>query len=201
MTTASATTDLLMTVAPKAPSATVSALLAGDVLNKAMAEFGITTPQRVAAFLAQIAHETGQFQWLEELWGPTPQQRKYEPPSKLAKQLGNTAKGDGKRYKGRGPIQITGRANYRKYGAKLGLPLEDKPELAAQPAHGARIAACYWRDHGLNELADANTLAAFQQITKGINGGLNGLADRVDRWEAAKQFFGIEAPNGADEIS
>ena len=197
MTTASATTDLLMTVAPKAPSATVSAFLAGDVLNKAMAEFDITTPQRVTAFIAQIAHETGQFQWLEELWGPTPAQLRYD---RRGNKLGNQP-GDGKRYKGRGPIQITGRSNYRKYGAKLGLRLEDKPELAAQPAHGARIAACYWRDHGLNELADANTLAAFQQITKGINGGLNGLADRVDRWEAAKQFFGIEAPNGADEIS
>ena len=170
------------------------------MLNKAMVEFGITTPQRVAAFIAQIAHETGQLQWLEEIWGPTTAQTRYDPPTALAKRLGNIEPGDGKRYKGRGPIQITGRANYRKYGAKLGLPLEAQPELAAQPAHGARIAACYWRDHGLNELADANTLAAFQQITRKINGGLNGFADRVERWEMAKQFFGIETPGGAEEM-
>ena len=85
-------------------------------LNHAMDMFEINSPMREAAFLAQIAHESGELKFFEEIWGPTAAQRRYEPPSDLAKRLGNTQKGDGRRYKGRGPIQITGRFNYRKYG-------------------------------------------------------------------------------------
>ena len=78
-----------------------------------MTEFAIESPARMAAFIAQLAHESGQFRFMEEIWGPTPAQQRYEPPSSLATDLGNTDAGDGKRFKGRGPIQITGRANYR----------------------------------------------------------------------------------------
>src|SRR3954465_5080236 len=85
-------------------------------LAAAMTEFAIGTPARAAAFLAQIAHESGQLRFMEEIWGPTPAQGRYEPLSPLATGLGNTTLGDGKRFKGRGPIQLTGRANYQRFG-------------------------------------------------------------------------------------
>jgi putative chitinase len=89
--------------------------------------------------------------------------------------LGNTQPGDGPRYKGRGIIQLTGRLNYRVYGAALGLDLENNPQLAAVPENAVRIACEYWRRNNLNQLADADNLEA---ITRRINGGVNGLADR-----------------------
>lgn len=145
-------------------------------LREAMQRFGIDRNlRRAAAFIAQVGHESGQFRWMEEIWGPTAQQRRYEPPSPLAKRLGNTQRGDGMRYKGRGPIQLTGRANYRAYGTLLGLDLEDAPEQAATPAVGLAIAGLYWQRNGLNELADANDFIA---ITRRINGGTNGLEER-----------------------
>jgi predicted chitinase len=88
-----------------------------------MTEFAIDAPPRAAAFLAQLAHESGQLRFMEEIWGPTGQQLRYEPASSLATSLGNTQAGDGKRFKGRGPIQITGRANYQRFGTLLGADL------------------------------------------------------------------------------
>ena len=95
----------------------------------------------LAAFLAQVAHESGNFRYIREIWGPTPDQKGYEG----RRDLGNTQPGDGKRYMGRGYIQITGRANYRRYGKKLGIDLENNPELAEQPDIAARIAVEYWK--------------------------------------------------------
>jgi putative chitinase len=148
-------------------------------LNEAMEEFEIDTPLRQAAFLAQIAHESGELRWVREIWGPTPAQKRYEG----RKDLGNTQPGDGRKYLGRGPIQITGRANYVKYGKLLGIPLEDQPVLAESFQEGFRIAACFWKTHGLNEKADAGD---FRGITKAINGGYNGLADRLKYYGWAK---------------
>lgn len=107
--------------------------------------------------------------------------------------LGNTVAGDGSRYRGRGPIQITGRANYLRFGVKLDLDLINDPELLEEPEHGFRAAACYWKERGLNELADKNTPEAFRKITKRINGGFNGLDDRRRYWELAKTALGIGA--------
>ena len=148
-------------------------------LRKAMLERGITTPQRAAAFLAQLGHESLSLRFFEEIWGPTQAQLGYEGRA----DLGNTHKGDGKRYKGRGPIQLTGRANYRKYGGLLGLPLEEKPEMAAKPNVGFRTAALFWQQIGANALADAGN---FREITRRINGGFNGLDDRQRRLATIK---------------
>ena len=146
-------------------------------IQAAMDEFEINTKLRIAAFLAQIVHETLAFQFLREIWGPTEAQKRYE--GRL--DLGNTTVGDGKRFKGRGAIQLTGRKNYKIYGDQLGLPLETNPDLAASPEVAFRIAGAFWRDHELNELADQSR---FELITRRINGGLNGLAERRVYYEA-----------------
>lgn len=153
-------------------------------IEAAMAEFGIDTPARQAAFLAQIGHESGGLRWLTELWGPTPAQQRYEGRA----DLGNIIVGDGFRYRGRGLIQITGCANYQRLGAALGVNLEDEPDQLAEPVLAARSAAWFWHTHRLNALADAGDFAA---ITRKINGGLNGLADRVARWEAGKAALDV----------
>lgn len=151
-------------------------------LEEVMERYEINTPLRKAAFIAQLAHESGQFRYFEEIWGPTPAQRKYEPTYAKGKKLGNKRVGDGKRYKGRGPIQITGRANYAKYGMLLGLDLITHPELAATPKVGFEIAGLYWKLNGLNQLADKQH---FKTITKRINGGFNGLQDRLKYYHKA----------------
>ena len=163
-------------------------------LHASMEEFEINTPLRQAAFLAQLAHESGEFRYMEELWGPTAAQKRYEPPSSLARRLGNTEPGDGFRYKGRGPIQVTGRDNYRRYGGLLGLDLEAEPEQAATPEVGFRIAGLYWQKNGLNELADKEW---FKTITKRINGGTNGLEDRRRYYERARTVLGIRRTRGS----
>jgi predicted chitinase len=140
-----------------------------------MDEAHINTKPRIAAFLAQLAHESGEFRYMEEIWGPTDAQKRYEPPSTLATRLGNTQPGDGFRFKGRGPIQLTGRANYVTAGKALGLPLSAQPELAATPEAGFRVAAWFWTTKGLNALADAGQ---FDKITLKINGGTNGAEER-----------------------
>jgi predicted chitinase len=164
-------------------------------LTAAMTEFAINTPARTAAFLAQLAHESGQFRYMEEIWGPTDAQRRYEPVTKLSQALGNTEAGDGKRFKGRGPIQLTGRANYQRFGGLLNVDLLADPLQAANPDVAFRVAGLYWSKKGLNELADAATADAFKEITRRINGGTNGLADRQAFYAVARTALGVaEAP-------
>lgn len=132
------------------------------------AEYGIMeSALRLAHFLAQLIHESGSFRYMEEIASG----QAYEG----RKDLGNVNPGDGKLFKGRGPIQITGRANYRRYGKKIGIDLERHPEIAALPSIGLHLALEYWKANGLNTLADADNVLG---ITKLINGGTNGLADR-----------------------
>ncbi|WP_439895317.1 glycoside hydrolase family 19 protein [Pseudomonas syringae] len=151
-------------------------------LNTAMGKYQIITRERIAAFLAQIGHESGQLRYVRELGG-SEYLSKYDT-GKLAERLGNTpeADGDGQFYRGRGLIQITGRANYAECGAALGLDLIDHPELLEQPEHAAMSAAWYWSSRGLNSLADKGD---FLLITKRINGGTNGLADRQALYDRA----------------
>lgn len=163
-------------------------------LNDAMHEFEINNLARVCAFLAQIGHESGELVWMEELWGPTEAQRRYDPPSGLATRLGNTRKGDGLRFKGRGPIQITGRDNYRRYGELLDVDLMAEPALAAAPAVAFRIAGLYWQHNGLNQLADRGD---FERITRRINGGLNGQAHRLQMLERARAVLAPAWPAGS----
>ncbi|WP_439884432.1 glycoside hydrolase family 19 protein [Pseudomonas syringae] len=151
-------------------------------LNTAMGKYQIITRERIAAFLAQIGHESGQLRYVREIWGPTAQQLGYEG----RKDLGNTVAGDGSKYRGRGLIQITGRANYAECGEALGLDLISHPELLELPQHAAMSAAWYWSSRGLNSLADKGE---FLLITKRINGGTNGLADRQGLYERALQVL------------
>jgi len=182
-------------------------------LNPAMARFEITSPERMAAFLAQIAHESGQLTRLSEnlnysakrlmqVWPnrfPTMEKAlQYERnPEKLAncvyaKRLsnGDETSGDGWRYRGRGLIQLTGRGNYRAASQGIGLPLEEQPDLLLQPDPAALSAAWFWKSHGLNELADDrnedNDTEDFKTITRRINGGTVGLKERTAFWERAK---------------
>ncbi len=149
-------------------------------LISAMEEAQINTALRIAAFLAQLGHESGEFKYMQELASG----EAYEG----RKDLGNIQPGDGKRFKGRGPIQVTGRSNYAEAGKKLGLDLISNPEQAATNAVGFRIAAWFWNKHKLNELADARK---FDAITKKINGGLNGKPDRDAKYKSALEALGI----------
>lgn len=138
-----------------------------EALNAAMKEFEINTPLRQAAFLAQVGHESCQFKYFEEIADGSA----YEG----RKDLGNTQPGDGKLFKGRGPIQLTGRNNYAKASKDLGVDLIASPKRAADLDVGFRIAGWFWKKNGLNELADSKS---FDAITKKINGGLNGKKER-----------------------
>lgn len=148
-------------------------------IEAAMAEFDINTPARQAAFLAQIGHESGGLHWLVEIWGPSIAQAHYEGRA----DLGNTQPGDGFRFKGRGLLQTTGRANYQRTGDALGVDLLADPTLLATPELAARSAGWYWREHGLNALADAGN---FMLVTRRINGGTNGLEERTALFDVAK---------------
>jgi putative chitinase len=152
------------------------------VLNAAMGKYGIVTKLRIAAFIAQVGHESGQLRYVREIWGPTAQQAGYEGRA----DLGNTVPGDGSKYRGRGLIQITGRANHAACGEALGLDLISNPELLEQPQYAAMSAAWFWSTKGLNTLADQGD---FVKITRRINGGLNGLEDRLQLWERAKKVL------------
>lgn len=147
-------------------------------LNAAMAQFGIDTPLRQASFLAQVAHESGQLLWLRELASGAA----YEGRS----DLGNVVAGDGVRFKGRGLLQITGRANYAACGVALGLDLLAAPQLLEQPVAACRSAGWFWQSRGLNRLADADNQ---ERITRRINGGINGLAERLALYQVARKVL------------
>lgn len=174
----------LMTIMPLARE---RARMFLNPLNDAMREFDIVAPARVAAFLAQVAHESGQLQYTRELWGPTPAQQGYEGRA----DLGNLLPGDGRRFLGRGLIQITGRANYLACSRGLYGDAEillAQPALLEAPDAACRSAAWFWYDRGLNALADAGD---FRAITRRINGGYNGWQDRAAYYARAKAILGI----------
>lgn len=167
------------------PNARAQAGVFISALNAAMLHRNITTPKRMAAFIAQVGHESGELRYVRELGGER-YLGKYDTGT-LAARLGNTpaADGDGQKYRGRGLIQITGRRNYLACSRALfgDERLLHFPELLEQPQWAAESAAWFWHSNGLNELADQNQ---FTTITRRINGGLNGLEHRQQLWEKAR---------------
>lgn len=197
------------------PSASPSVL---EPLNRAMARFGVTSKVRKAAFLAQIGHESAGLTRFEENLNYTAQGLAKTWPNRFAdggkpnalamalarkpaaiasvvyaNRMGNgpEASGDGWKYRGRGPIQITGREMYVAAGAGIGAPLSQEPELLLDPEYGCAAAGWFWSVKGCNELADTGQFVA---ITKKINGGTNGLDDRRARWAKAKDVLFAEVP-------
>lgn len=139
-------------------------------------------PDRLSCFLGQCCKETDGFLTMQEYGGDAYFTRKYEGRA----DLGNRQRGDGARFHGRGAIQITGRANYRAIGREIGLDLLTNPELAAIPSTSILIALQFWKDHALNVPADQRDVLA---ITKKVNGGVNGLAERVAYTNAARMVL------------
>lgn len=139
------------------------------------------TKARTACWLAQIGHESGRLRYTKELWGPTAQQKRYEVGTTLADKLGNTEVGDGPLYMGRGLIQTTGRSNYAMTTVRLREFVSDAPDFEADPAllqqkkWAALSAGLFWRVKKLNKWADSGD---YSELTRRINGGYNGMADR-----------------------
>lgn len=144
-------------------------------------KFEITTHRRVAAFLAQAAHETAGFRTLRE-FGGTNYFRRYDGRT----DLGNVHPGDGAKFCGRGIFQVTGRANYNIAGIEMGLPLLEQPELLEQPYNAVWSACLYWKRKDLTHLADKGDI---WRMTRKINGGLNGLEEREEYYKAALGIF------------
>lgn len=138
----------------------------------------LDTGLRLAHFMGQVAHESGDFRYMEEIASG----QAYEG----RENLGNVHPGDGKRYKGRGPIQLTGRANYRMFGERVGIDLEANPHIVAMPSVGLMVACMYWDSRDMNALADSDDVEA---ITRKINGGTNGMADRKKKLAFAKALI------------
>jgi len=154
-------------------------------LGEHMREFGIEGKLREAAFLATIAVESGELQYTKELWGPTPQQERYEGRA----DLGNTEPGDGSRFRGRGLIQLTGRANYQKASEALGIDYVTEPTLMQVAAEASRVSCWWWSAHGCNELADSGD---FKAVTRRVNGGLTAYEKRLAYYEKALQILATE---------
>lgn len=174
-------------------------------LDAAMGLADINSPKRAADFIAQLGHESGGLLYANELWGPTVAQIRYErdftqPWNKgnarnsLAFTLGNTEAGDGRRFAGHGPIQTTGRYNHAKVRDELRALGMDAPDFEAEPGRlgeprwGALSAAMFWKRKNLNKYADNGD---FVEQTRLINGGRNGLADRLTRRVRARQVLGL----------
>lgn len=167
-------------IMPRAQSDRVKEFV--ESFNKYSDQFEINTKLRAIHYIAQVAHETGELKWLEEIASG----QQYEG----RKDLGNIQAGDGKRFKGRGYLQTTGRSNYQKY-ADSGYCVGDlmsHPEWLAQQPGCQKASMFFWLTHGLNELADKDDA---RTISKRINGGWNGLAQRLYYMRVAKRVFGI----------
>ena len=205
-------TDLPLDVATKA----------AEALNRAAIRFSITTARRLAHWLAQLAQESGFRPDAKEnmseysatnlvtLW-PT----RFSPVlarkvAGNAQAVGDIAYGgrmgnganpdgspsgnhDGSLYVGRGPTQLTGKANYLKYQLLLGFPLVAQPELVLEYGVGALVAAAYWADHACNRYADRGGVEMVETVTRAINGGTNGLAARITYYRVAAAALGVAA--------
>lgn len=170
------TREMIKAIAPNSKEEVIGPLV--GYLNKYMPKYEVNNYLRVCHFLAQAAHEAASFRTLEEYASGAA----YEG----RKDLGNVQRGDGVRYKGRGIFQLTGRANYRTIGTKIGMDLENNPELAESPEVSVLTALEYWRSRNLNKWADEDNV---ERITRLINGGLNGFEDRKKYLARCKQVI------------
>lgn len=176
--------------------------LYAPLLDEVCERFEINTTRRLAHFLAQIGHESMSFKCTSEIWGPTPQQARYEGRH----DLGNTQPGDGSRFRGHGLIQTTGRDNHarardglRAAGYESVPDFEADPLALTQPEWAARSAGLFWHDHKCNAAADRDDIIA---VTKIVNGGKNGLEDRTARLKRAYQFLPyVDAMVPADPVA
>ncbi|KRE09776.1 hypothetical protein ASE63_04430 [Bosea sp. Root381] len=163
------TRERLLRLAPAGTGVIVDGIAAS--FDRLATSSGVSTRLRICHFLAQAAHETDGLRTLDEYGGPAWYAR-YEG----RRDLGNMEPGDGVRFHGRGIFQLTGRFNYRRFGALIGIDLEADPERAAEPAASLAIAFAYWRERGMEAAADADDIAL---VTRLVNGGSNGLAERT----------------------
>ncbi len=201
---------MLQTIIPHAKEENIDFYLAA--LNEQLEKFDINSPLRVCHFLAQIAHESGSFNFRTENLNYSAKALravfgKYfatdddaescaRQPEKIANIVyasrmgnGDADSGEGWKYRGRGLIQLTGKDNYEQCGAAIGLPLADEPDQVAESADTAVAAACwFWKLRRLNEAADEDDV---ELITRRINGGTHGLEDRKEFLERAKKALGI----------
>lgn len=202
------TATILASALPKSPTAKRKDW--ATAITAACAKWGIDSPARVAMFLAQIGHESGQLSALVEnlnysangllaTW-PT----RFTPdlaaayarqPERIANYVyagragnGDEASGDGWRFRGRGLIQLTGRANYARYVKEGGLDIVAQPDLVEKPTLPADISGWFWAKAGLNRWADAGNI---EECTRRVNGGLNGLEDRRAIWDRARLALGV----------
>ena len=190
------TTADLRRLCPKAKEEIIAPLV--TAMPTVLPAYGITTALRFCHFVAQGAEESMGFQTLNELGGSVYFEKMYGPQTAVGRRLGNTQPGDGARYHGRGIFQLTGRANYAALGNKLQLDLVGHPEWAADPAISLRIACEYWVGRKLNALADGDDVVG---ITRKINGGINGLAERKAFLAKAKTIWpgAWDTPHAAPE--
>lgn len=174
-----ATKEKLGIVMPRAMQKRID--LYFEPLVKGMTRYGIDTPRQIAHFVAQLAHESGSLLYAEELASGSAYDGRTD--------LGNTEPGDGPRFKGRGLIQLTGRSNYRDYSQFTGVDyVGDPTRLALDPFACVDVACWFWKTRGLGPLAEADDAKA---VTKRINGGYNGLDDRLEHLARAKALLGL----------
>jgi putative chitinase len=168
----------ILEIAPYAKEWVVAGLV--DAMPAVIERAKLKTPLRLAHFLAQLAHESAGFKTTEEYASGAAYEGRRD--------LGNTQPGDGRRFKGRGLIQVTGRHNYRRMSRALGQDFEANPELLRRFPAAAITGAIFWDDHRLNDYADADNILT---VTRRINGGTNGLDDRRLYLARAKKVLGL----------
>lgn len=172
------TAHQILSIASAASPSQIETLV--PFLNRTMVEFDVSTPLRQAHFLAQVSHESDRFNALEEYASGEDYEGRDD--------LGNTQDGDGVRFKGRGLIQVTGRTNYGTCGRALGVDLINSPTKLAEPTLASRSAGWFWATNQLNGDADNDDV---RTVTRVINGGYNGLDDRIQLLQAAKQVLNV----------
>lgn len=156
-----------------------------DPLNQLFESHDINTVNRIAGFLSQIGVESAEFKYVREL-GNTSYFDKYEPRTPLGIKLGNTQKGDGAKYKGRGLIQVTGRYNYGVCGKYLGVDILNNPSLLEEPLYAVLSAGWYWESRNINDACDKDDIT---RITRLVNGGTNHLKERTEYYNQAKKVL------------